>query len=1774
MMTIPNYQIINQINESADSIIYRGVGKEDNRSVILKMLKEEYPSPAALAHYQQEYDILRHLDIAGVVKVYGLEKHQNTLVIIFEDVGGESLKHLMTVRQFTVKEFLSFAIQVTDILAEIHAAHVIHKDINPGNIVWNQSTGQLKIIDFGISTLLHRENPTLKNPNQLEGTLTYISPEQTGRMNRAMDYRTDFYALGATFYELLTHHLPFETEDMMELVHCHLAKQPVEPHLLNPDIPLAVSDIIMKLLAKTAEERYQSAYGLKADLQACQVGLKQGQLEPLTLGTQDFCDKFFVPQKLYGREKEIDRLLAAFDRASQQRSELMLVAGYSGIGKSVLVQEIYKPITEKRGYFIAGKFDQLQRNIPYYAVVNALRDLMRQLMTESQTQLTQWQEKILKAVGPNGQIMIDVIPEVELIINKQEPVPKLGPLETLNRFNLVFQNFTRVFCQPEHPLVIFVDDLQWADSATLKLMTLMMAHSQYLFLIGAYRDNEVDGAHPLTLTLEELDKSGVPIETLTLGPLGLSETNQLIADTVKQTLETTQPLAELVLRKTGGNPFFMGEFLKQMYSERLLDFKWPTDQSQPGWQWDLAQIKARKFTDNVIDLMIGKVQKLRYNTQDVLKLAACIGNQFEIALLAIVSEKNADETKADLWEAITEEMVFQVDHTYKFVHDRVQQAVYSLIPEEQKQAVHWQVGQLLLQNTSPAQREHNIFSIVDHLNIGRVWITQALERNELASLNLIAGRKAKASAAYHPAFDYLKTGLALLDETCWETEYDLVLALYTEAAEAAYLCNHFEQMEHWVEVVLEHAKTLLDKVKAYEIKIYSHLAQNQMLEAIDIALPVLEQLGISLPRKPKQWQIVLGLLQTKLTLGRKRIEALKELPEMTQPDKLAAMRILASVNSAAYLAAPDLFPLLAFKQVNLSIKYGNTAISAYAYAVYGLILCGVLADIDRGYQFGNLALTLLERFHVKELKGRTIFVVSIFIRHWKEHLRETLKPLLEAYQNGLLTGDLEYAAYAVMFHASYSYLIGIEIAQIEREMTNFSNIISQIKQESGLHLHEIYKQVFLNLGGKNKNSCLLSGEHFDEEKMLPLYIEANNRNAIFHLYFNKLILCYLFQAYSQALENALKAEKYLDGIIGSVQVAHFYFYDSLLRLAIYPQATKREKRQYRLKIRANQKKLKKWAKHAPMNYRHKFYLVEAEWARVFGQEQMAKEYYDQAIALASEHKYLNDEALANELAGEFYLTQRQNHFADHYLQEAHYAYSQWGAIAKVNDLETRYPQLKATTETGSPITVNATANISRTRQTPLSALDFASALKASQAISGEIDLKGLLIKLMAVVIENAGAQRGCLILPQQGQWFIEAEGAIDQEVVRVLQSIPITPPQPSTGESSPVMTVPTTLINYIIHAKESVVLDQATQGGQWTRDPYIIENQVKSILAMPLLNKGQLSGLLYLENNLTTDAFTPDRFETLQLLSSQIAISIENARFYQEITDLNKAYERFVPHEFLRLLNKRSVVDVALGDQVEKEMSILFSDIRGFTALSEKMSPQENFNFINTYLSQMEPIITQHQGFIDKYIGDAIMALFPGQADDAVRASIAMLKQLVEYNQQRQTACLDPIAIGIGLNTGALMLGTVGGKNRMDGTVISDAVNLASRIEGLTKRYGTALLISETTYACLSAPDQYAIRTIDRVKVKGKSAPVTVYEVFDGDAPELIVLKLKTRDDFEQGLQHYRHKAFTEAIQYFKKMLAIYPEDTAAKIYLKRCEHFQQYGVAENWEGVDTLESK
>jgi predicted ATPase/class 3 adenylate cyclase/tRNA A-37 threonylcarbamoyl transferase component Bud32 len=1803
-IAIAGYQIFAQIHESANSLVYRGLREQDKAAVILKILKQDYPTPQELTRYKREYEMTRNLNIDGVVKAYDLQSYQKTLVIVLEDFGASSLKQLIQKENshetLSLTEFLKIAIQTAKILGQIHSSNVIHKDINPTNIVFNPKTGQIKIIDFGTSSQLTRESPTLRNPNVLEGTLAYMSPEQTGRMNRSLDYRTDFYSLGVTFYELLTGKLPFETTDALELVHFHIAKQPVPPHLLGRGaeaIPQAVSDIVMKLMAKMAEERYQSAWGIVADLQACLFQLEStGTIEVFPLGTQDISERFQIPQKLYGREAEVETLLAAFERVAGGKSspqslpnkgtaadshplqgegkgiELMLVTGYSGIGKSALVAEIHKPITEKRGYFISGKFDQFQRNIPYSAIVTAFQGLVRQLLTESEVEIAQWQEKILAALGANAQLIVEVIPEVELIVGKQPPVPELGISESQNRFNRVFQNFIRAFCTKEHPLVIFLDDLQWADSATLKLIQLMMMDpdSQYLFLIGAYRDNEVSLAHPLVMMLDGLRQEGATINQITLASLALESISQLIADTLHSDIAFVKPLAELVMRKTEGNPFFVNEFLKTLYAENLLTFIPPhpslnRDGSTGGfWQWDIANIEAKNITDNVVDLTIGKINKLPESAQTVLRLAACVGAYFDLNTLSIISEKTSTESFKTLTPALHSGLILplsEVDENlliqdYKFLHDRVQQAAYTSMNEEKQKDIHLQIGRLLLQHTPSALLGEKIFEITDRFNLGCERITQQRERDKLTELNLRAGQKAMAAMAYESAFNYLRAGLKGLEAGSWQTNYHLTLSLHSLAAKAACLSGNWQQQAELTRVVLQQARTILDAVNVYDVQLQACMAQNQQVEAWETARTVLQRLGVEFPDNPNQDNIQQALNETAASLAGKTPMDLLDLPAMTQPDKLAIVKILSSVFSAAFQANPKIFPLIVCKQIDLCVNYGNTPMSAFTYATYGLILCGIVGDVQMGYQFGKLALNLLNQANAKEVRTRTMQIVYSFLHHWREPVSTTLNPLWDAYHQGLETGDLEYAAYCLAVYCLHSFFIGTELSELEKTMATCTDAIVQLKKETALNYHQVYQQLVLNLIGKASNPRLLVGEAYNEKEMLPVHQQANDKTALFYYYFNKSFLDYLFEDNSRAAENIDQSEQYLEGITATLNIPLFYFYDSLIALADCDDNLQDNYNKILLKVSANQEKLKKWACDAPMNFRHKFELVEAERCRVAGQKLEAIDGYDKAIALAKENAYLNEAALANELAAKFYLKWGKHNIAQLYLTEARYSYLRWGATAKVEDLDAKYPQLlPQPSPTKSFHSLNTTTSNSTSGSQSGEALDFATVMKASQVISGEIVLDKLLAKLMKISVENAGAQSGYLILETAGQLLIEASGEIDTERISVLQSIPI-----ESIEAHGSTILPVSIVNYVARTSESVVLNDATNEGNFTNDPYIKQHQPQSILCVPLLNQGKLISIIYLENNLTAGAFTPERLEVLKLLSAQAAISIENAKLYTAVRDnesrlvqLNQAFSRFVPSQFLQFLDKASIVDVKAGDSVQKEMSVLFADIRDFTSLSEQMTPEENFKFINSYLYRMEPIIIKHQGFIDKYMGDGIMALFGGIADDAVKAGITMLQSLLEYNQHRLQSGYVPIHVGIGINTGSLMLGTVGGDNRMDSTVISDAVNLAARLEGLTKYYGVSLLISGQTVARLHNPMAYHIRFVDRVKVKGKSKLVAVFEVFDGDERSVRESKSSTKTLFERGVFLYHQQARQQAARHFERVCTLNPRDTVAQIYLDRC---------------------
>ncbi|PSB09853.1 hypothetical protein C7B76_24775 [filamentous cyanobacterium CCP2] len=1510
MTRIVGYRVIERLYEGNKTFVCRGQREQDQFSVILKILRQDHPTPHTITRFKLEYDITRQLNLDSTVKAYCLETYQHRLVMVLEDFGGMSLNQLLKTRKFSLEEILKIGIQTAGALGQIHDRHIIHKDINPANIVLNLATQQLKIIDFGIATRLSQETPIACSPYTLEGTLAYLSPEQTGRMNRSLDYRTDFYSLGVMLYELLTDQRPFRSTDLMELVHAHLARPPVPPHEVNSAIPLAVSQIVMKLMAKMAEDRYQSAIGIQTDLENCLHQWQQtGHITSFLVGVHDHSTELRIPQKLYGRDQEIATLLNAFQQmVTTGQQQLFVISGKAGVGKSALVQELYKSITQQRGYFITGKFDQYQQNVPYSAVISAFVDLIQQLLSEPSEQLHRWQEQLLAALGNQGQVLIEFIPELERLIGKQPEVPSLTANASQARFNRIFFQFTTVFTHSEHPLVLFLDDLQWADDASLKLIHLLITELNYqpdrqcLFIIGAYRDDEVGTTHLLSFILREIQNCGAIVHSSSLTALKFEPINQLIADTLRQDPAATAPLANLVLTKTDGNPFFVNEFLKQLQAENLLYF----NPEQRCWQWDSINIQAKNVTSNVVNLLIAKIQQLPSLAQTTLPLVACIGNNFELSTLSLIQNRSPSIAATALQDAILAGLIFPLNMPchlvqlaenrldedastnamgmdmsnteirYQFVHDRIQQAAYSLIPETERKTVHYQIGQLLLHRATPEQQDRLLFEIVHHYNTAYALIQTSTERREIAHLNLLASQKAKASAAYESAFSYLQAGLNLLEADRWQQYYDLTLALYQSAVEAAYLTGRFEQMDTWAEEVMHHAREPIDRVAVYETKIQAFAARTQFLQALQMALQALGELGVELPDQPAPKEIQLALRETMALLEGRSISELIDLPQMHQPHSLAVMKLLSSAISPAYIAAPNVLPLIVFQQVAWSVTDGNALSSPFAYAMYGLILCGVVLDIETGYSFGTLALQLLDQLNAKSLQAKTFVVVYTNVQVWKQHLRTTLQPLQEAHQAGLDNGDLEFAGYAAANRCYYSFYCGQDLPTLQKDLQNYIQVLTHLKQFRNVDALEMYLQVVLNLTEKSQQPDRLIGEVFDENIRLPKLQQNNDRHALFHIYLHKLVLSYLFQQYSNAATLTNFAEQYLDGVVSLALVVTYYFYDSLTRIAIYPNASSSEQTLLLERITVNQNKLRHWADHAPMNYLHKWYLVEAERYRILHQEAEAVQAYDRAIALAQEHEYIQEAALACELAYEFYFMEGRTIVAKAYFQEARYHYLRWGGTTKVKALEAQHSEWVEYLPEQMRIASDSSSS-SSTSET----LDLVTVMKASQAISRELVLDRLLTMLLQVAIENAGAQTGYLVLQVEGTLYIEARRSTDDETTDLLYASRLDESQ----------LISTAIVHYVARTQESVVLSNAAQSSRFAFDPYIQQQQPKSILCTPLVNQSKLIGVLYLENNIIANAFKPERVRLLTVLSTQMAISIENARLLKQQEELNNSLQ-------------------------------------------------------------------------------------------------------------------------------------------------------------------------------------------------------------------------------------------------------------------------------------------
>jgi PAS domain S-box-containing protein len=1500
MQTLSGFTVENAIYEGVSTRIYRAVRQHDQRPVILKLLKADYPSPRELARLRHEYEMARSLDLPGVIHAYDLLPVGAGLALVLEDFGGQSLAMLLD-QPLSVTQALAIALAIAESLAEIHHQQIIHKDLKPANIIINPTTATVKITDFGIASRLARESGSALATNGLEGTLAYLAPEQTGRMNRSVDYRADFYALGVTLYELLTGQRPFQSNDVLELIHAHLARTPLPPHQLNPAIPQQLSAIVLKLMAKTAEERYQSAYGLAADLRECQRQYAaSGTIVPFPPGRQDRPERFQPPQRLYGREHEQGALLSAFERARVGPAELVLLAGGAGTGKSALVQELYKPITAQRGYFVAGKFDQLRRNVPYSAFIQALSALLRQLLAEDDTRLAGWRERLQQALGTNGQLLVDLLPDLNLIIGPQPPAMPLSPLEAQNRFNLTFRNFVKVFTHPAHPLVLALDDLQWADDASLQLLqTLLSGDSSSLLVVGAYRDNEVNAQHPLNDVLAAIEAAGIAPTRLTLAPLNQAQLQALTADALRSTPAQTAELAQLLLDRTEGNPFFVNEFLLALASEGLLR---PQGEH---WVWDQTQIERRAATDNVLGLMTERIGRTPATTQRLLSLGAALGGQFELqelARLQIADWNMEGDLAAAVWPAIEQGLLLGAEDegtlasrdllaaelangtpiTLRFLHDRVQQAAYELLNESERPAIHLAIGRSLLR----AAQSPIPFTIIDQLNQGRELIVDPLERRQLAELNLEAGRRASAALAYQAARGYFALAEGLLPADAWQSDYALAYAVTIGLAETEYLCRNFAEAEQKFSTVLAAAQSPLEQAQIYGMRVILTSNTGNFVGAIPIGLEGLRLLGVELPVEISQADIGQEIGAEYAGRAGRSLEELLAMPAMSDPVELARMNLMVGLLPCAFVSGNNsLWALLVLKMVNSSYQHGHSPIIAVAYASYGIILVTSLGDYASADLMGNLASALTEPLRIPALDSKIFFVRGTFLQQWRSHLRDCIPLLQRGRQASLDAGDFFYAGFSQVTVMNTVSVHGLELEQIALEAERAEDFGRQLGLGDVISNAELILQWVRVMRGETPSLNSLDDSHFQTE---PILADLLARHLLIPFAYGsifRIMMHYMVQEYAQALAIFDQTEPYAAILFGTIGQVERTFYHGLA-LAAHAGELEGEARSAMLATASTvQEKFATWAQNNPASFGFKHALLSAELARSNADDLAAIGLYDAAIDQALAGGFLQHAAIATERAGLFYLSRNQQRSARAYLSEARSAYLRWGAVGHVRRLEAQYGVLIVSnrsfdsnrTRTISGPTHTTTSTTSGDTRT----LDLESVLKAAEQISGEIVLERLLERVLRIAFENAGAERGALIInDEQGRLLIEASGAAADEQLALLQGTPV-------AESSEIASA---IVSYAVRTSENVVLNDAANEGMFTNDPYVVRRQPRSLLCAPLINQGRLAALVYLENNLTSGAFTPDRLATLNVLAGQAAIAIENARLYTTIEASERRY--------------------------------------------------------------------------------------------------------------------------------------------------------------------------------------------------------------------------------------------------------------------------------------------
>ena len=1735
-MTLEGYSNIELLIDSGRTRIYRANQLETGSSLLLKTPGPEMPLHQAKLIYDSEFRIGELLDSNLHISYLGYENSKGRPVLFVEDFGAVALEEIIPEKGFEIDIFFNLAIQLAEALAQLHEKKIIHKDISSSNIVVNPETGALKLIDFGSASHFIKELGDSKQVTQ--ANLAFISPEQTGNVNRTVTYKTDFYSLGITFFHMLTGRLPFSGSDSSELIFQHIAAEPPHVREIKPSILSQIDEIVIRLMNKNPDERYNSALGLLSDLEKSIGYWKETKAIPLfDLCQNDVSEVFYIPEQLFGREKELSDIKKYLNRVLEGQFTVTYILGASGIGKSAFVSELFKDIVKEKGNFGSGKFDQLQRNVPYSALIQALNRVIQNILIESEESIANWKRILHENLGNNAGLLATVIPDIQLIMGEIQTVELTDPSLARNRFVLAFKNLIKSFSQKHAPLVLFLDDLQWIDSATLQLFTdffnsIEPLEKNYTFIIGAYRDGEVGADHPLSVVLRDFENRGFPKREIVLGPLREEAINEMCSEALGRDPGETTELVSLIYSKTRGSPFFVKQFLENIYDKGFIYL----DREKRYWAWHFDKVQEADFTNNVVDLIQEKLLRLPEETKTVLKIAACLGNEFQASDIVAISDIEEGIVNDALGVAMNEDIVFKLfsnaDALYSFQHDRIQNAAYELIDAGQLDLLHYKIGRYLIQHLDPSElNAEKLFEALSHLNRVEFLVEEPGLRLKLAHYNLKGATTAQQSNAYQAALFLADKGIQFLPQNPWSTEPDLIKDLHLVGSQSAYLTGEYAKMHLLVDHALKYLGDPVQKAFFYEIVVYSYASRREWNKAVEETLRGLTLLGLRLPQNPKTIHVLkhLGLLFA--TMGRRKPEDLLELPVMDNPRVEAIFKLFISAASAAYLTNQNMFAIFFTEMVRLSSKHGNGRHSAFAYVAFGVFYGGALGFINYGYRFGELGKKVFEKYPSDELLAKVYFSLYAFIQNWKIDVKDLYPKLLEGFQVGSQVGEKEYAAWCLSIRAGMCTLSGENLQQVESDLVSAVKFSKNLKQIEIIAMGFLdYTQWWLDKGPPEMDPL---AEGFIDSKA-PMFIEENFWTALAEHDMIVGSMYFYFFDYQKAWKYLSRGWEHHESLMGLFYYAQLAFYRAWCAIKLQQENPEYFSHRELKKIISD---FMKWGVHSPPNHGHKIVMLEAEQAVLRGDKLAAIELFDKAIEQAANTDHPNDQGLFCEMTARHYAEWGKEQFGEIYLDQAYTAYTRWGAIRKMRSLEENSPKIGNRRTSSLRARRSGESTIT---EDILSALDVESIIKASQAISGETQIDSLLARLLKVLSESAGAQRVVILLKKDEKLWVQVLKEIGTEMQIINASF-----EKYDG-------LPRSLINYIEKTKKTVVLQNADESELFSRDPYFVKNKVKSVLGIPIIRQANLSGIIYLDNHLASGVFTDSRVGVLSALSTQTAISLENANFINSMKELNKSYNRFVPKEFLKMLNRASVLDVKPGDQKIEEMIILFADIRNFTSLCETIPANETFTLLNKYLTSVTPAIHKNGGLIDKFMGDGIIALFPNDADRALRAAVEMREMLNEFNTIQSSDGGTEVLIGIGMHIGKVILGSVGTDDRLSTTVIGDPVNVAARLESFTKINKTDIQVSGELVVRIKEPGNFHLREVGYLEAKGKSNKIRLFEEYSGKPPMIIEEINAHKSSFELGIEYFDKGDYILARKQFETYLEAVPSDEVAQYFLEK----------------------